>query len=81
MSVADDLQKLLDASRKQNNDVKRDQRQFQNEKTQLSFELMQSKHEARELFSRNETLINEIDTMQHSMLLASAVQSSINSDA
>ena len=32
MSVADDLQKLLDESRRQVKDVKQDQRQLQNEK-------------------------------------------------
>lgn len=41
---------------------------------------MQSRHEAGELSARNETLLEEVNSMQQSVLLASNGQASINSD-
>ena len=41
---------------------------------------MQSKHDAGELSARNDTLLDEINVMQQSMLLASNGQASINSE-
>ena len=60
MSVADDLQNLLKASRQQNQDIREEQKSLNKEKQRLEFDLMQSRHE---LSVRNETILHEIDSI------------------
>ena len=78
MSVADDLQNLLKASRQQNQDIRDEQKQLQHEKQRLEYDLMQSRHE---LTIRNETILQEIDSIQQSIFTQTNEQSaSLNSE-